>query len=198
MQSLKQAINLDHAGFWCPALGPPFNEFTRRLRVTGPQGPSMFTPYLPSKAVPTTRTLKSFISLFQAFAVIPPSAFVAARRTLDIAVHMKRDCLAFRAFYLRARLPVSDGLLRCLKIRFAYYQTTVRARQADTGSHRPMVGFSIPHFTAMRTATPLFHPSRHDSQSSAGFHEGLHGSRARAAAGCNADSETSFRAYHRH
>jgi hypothetical protein len=60
---------------------------------------------------------------------------------------MKRGCLAFGAFYLRARLPVSDGLLRCLKIRFAYYQTTVRARQADTGSHRPMIGFSIPYFT---------------------------------------------------
>ena len=61
----------------------------------------MFTPCLPSKAVPTTRTLKPFISLFQAFAVIPPSAFVVARRTLDIAVHMKRGLLGIWGILLQ-------------------------------------------------------------------------------------------------
>jgi hypothetical protein len=135
--------------------GPLFNKFTRWLRITGSQGPSMPTPYLPPKNVPTTRTLKPFISLFQAFAVIPPSAFVATRSTLDITIHMKRDPLAFGAFYLRARPPVFDALPGRFGSRFAYYQTTVRARQADTGSHRPMVGFSIPLFTAR--ASQLFH-----------------------------------------
>ena len=155
MQCLQQPIDLDHAAFWRAALGPPLNEVTRGLRVTSPQGSGMFTPYLPSKAVPTIRTLKPFISLFQAFAIISPSTFVAARVTLDIAVHMERGCLAFRTFYFWTRLAVSDALPRPLKSRFAYHPSTVGARQTDTGSHRPMVGFSIPFFTAR--ASQLFH-----------------------------------------
>ena len=107
----------------------------------------MPTPYLPPKNVPTTRTLKPFISLFQAFAVIPPSAFVAAHGALDITAHMKRGCLAFGAFYFKGRLLISDDLPSRLKSRFTYGHTTVGARQADTGSHRPMIGFSIPYFT---------------------------------------------------
>ena len=107
----------------------------------------MPTPYLPPKDVPTIRTLKPFIPLFQAFAVIPPSAFVVTRGALNIPAHMKRGCLAFGAFYFRGRLLIFDDLPSRLKSRFAYHQTAVGTWQADTGSHRPTVCFSIPYFT---------------------------------------------------
>ena len=88
---------MHHALLRRVALGPPFDEVPRWLRVASRQGTGALAPFLPLEGVAAGRTLEFFVAPFQSSAVISPPAFVATLIALDIAAGMESGALALGA-----------------------------------------------------------------------------------------------------